>query len=55
LDYVRALSATLICNLGLQILTFLLVLLLPWVSRWQERIADPANDGIQGAARISRS
>jgi len=55
LDYVRALSAALICNLGLQILTFLLVLLLPWVSRWQERIADPANDGIQGAARISRS
>jgi hypothetical protein len=49
LNYVRALSAALICNLGLQVLTFLLVLLLPWVSRWQEQIADPANNRIQGA------
>ncbi|MFL5287071.1 MAG: MFS transporter [Rhodopila sp.] len=55
LDYASALSAALICNLGLQVLTFFLVLLLPWVSRWQKRIADPANDGIQGPARISRS
>jgi EmrB/QacA subfamily drug resistance transporter len=46
LDYARSLSAALICNLGLQILTFLLVLMLPWVSRWQERIAGPANDNI---------
>jgi predicted MFS family arabinose efflux permease len=54
LDYARALSAALICNLGLQVLTFLLVLLLPWVSRWQKRIEVPADDEIQGA-RISGS
>jgi MFS family permease len=49
LDYVRALSAALICNLGLQVLAFLLVLLLPWVSRRRERTAEPANDRTQGA------
>ncbi|MFL5283753.1 MAG: MFS transporter, partial [Rhodopila sp.] len=54
LDYARALSAALICNLGLQVLTFLLVLLLPWVSRRQEWIASPVSDRIQGA-RISGS
>ena len=54
LDYVRAVSAALICNLGLQALAFLLILLLPWVSWWQERIAHPANDRTQ-SARISRS
>jgi len=54
LNYVRALSAALTCNLGLQVLAFLLVLLLPWMRRWQERIAHPANDHLQ-SARIGRS
>lgn len=53
-NYVRALSAALICNLGLLVLAFLLVLLLPCVGRWQDRIAAPTNDRIQGA-RISKS